>query len=291
MPTPNKSEKQDEFISRCMGDATMTKDFPDSPQRAGVCYKQWRERDTPPKKAAASATVTALRQPRPAPAGYKLVHNAAQQSAEICLYGMIGDGFFGDGISSDRFIKDIRAIGNLKALDLRINSEGGDVFHAKAIYALLMEHPAKVTVHIDGLAASAASYIAMAGDQINMADGAFMMIHNASAMVMGTAAELERTIALLKSVDQTLVSVYAKRCGMKPAAVQALMDAETWMNAQDAVEKGFADAVTGEARVAAAVRDPSRYAHLPDALRANSQRASAALASIAAQMALSTPRM
>jgi ATP-dependent Clp protease protease subunit len=110
-----------------------------------------------------------------------------------------------------KFADDLKALGNVKTIDLRINSEGGSVFDGKAMYTQLVEHKAKVITHIDGLAASAASFIAMAGDEIEIAEGGFVMIHNAWLFAMGDARELRRTADLLDTVNGTIIDVYVAR--------------------------------------------------------------------------------
>src|SRR6185369_10879333 len=123
--------------------------------------------------------------------GYRMLAKG-KDNAEIYLYGVIGGDWFGEGVTAKQFADDLKKLGNVKTIDLRINSEGGSVFDGKAMYSLLNEHPAKVVTHIDGLAASAASFLAMAGDEIEIAEGAFVMIHNAYTIAMGDARELRR---------------------------------------------------------------------------------------------------
>lgn len=219
--------------------------------------------------------------------GYKVIHNADAASAEIYLYGIIGaGGWFDDGsaISANSFIKDLKALGPVKNIDVRINSEGGDVFDGKAIYFALQRNPAKVTVHVDGLAASAASFIAMAGDKIEMAEGAFMMIHNAWSMAMGNASDMRKSADLLDAVDGTLVDVYAARTGCPAADVKQMMADETWMNGKEALAKGFADYVVPSKAVAASVRDPARFKNLPAGLRPNRAVALAKIQSMSAMI-------
>jgi ATP-dependent Clp protease, protease subunit len=216
--------------------------------------------------------------------GYRVVRNAANDSAEIYLYGIIGSaGWFSDGseISADQFRKDLKALGNIKSLDVRINSEGGDVFDGKAIYTLLTQHKAKVSVYIDGLAASAASFIAMAGDTIAIAESGFMMIHNAWSFAIGNAADLRQSADLLDAVDGTLIDVYAARSNGDKAEIKQMMADETWMNGKEAVLKGFADELMANRQVAASVRDPSRFRHLPAALRPNRAAAAAMITGMA----------
>lgn len=217
------------------------------------------------------------RKPGPAqPGGYRVV--AAKDSATIYLYGPIGASWWDDGgISANQFRKDLDALGAIKTIDVRINSEGGDVFDGQAIYTLLVQHKAAVTVHIDGLAASAASFIAMAGDTIEIAESAFVMIHNAAGGCWGGAEAMRKTADLLESVNGALQDIYAARTRNSVADLKKWMDAETWWTGKEAVAKGFADKVVPNLAVAASVRDPAKYRHLPAALR---PRRAAAMASI-----------
>lgn len=216
--------------------------------------------------------------------GYRTVRNAAD-AGEIYLYGDIGGGgWFSSGISADQFRRDLKALGDVKTIDLRINSDGGDVFDGQAMYSLLVAHPAQITVHVDGLAASAASFVAMAGNNIRIAEGAFMMIHDAWGLGVGNAADLRKTADLLDAVTGVIADVYAARTGRDVAGIRELMAAETWMNGAEAVKAGFADVVVENLKVAAAVRDPGRFKNLPAALRPNRAAAQATLAQMRAAL-------
>jgi ATP-dependent Clp protease protease subunit len=211
--------------------------------------------------------------------GYRVIARG-QDSAEIYLYGVIGGDWFGDGVTAKQFADDLKALGNVKQIDLRINSEGGSVFDGKAMYSLLNEHKAKIVVHIDGLAASAASFIAMAGDEINISEGGFLMIHNAYMVAIGDAREMRRSADLLDTVNKTIVDVYAARTKMDPKQIMKLMDAETWMTGQEAVTNGFANTMVANLKVAASVKNPERFHNLPAALRPNRARAAALVAAM-----------
>lgn len=199
-----------------------------------------------------------------APNGYRMLNKGDR--GEIYLYGVIGGDWFGGGVTAKQFADDLKRLGNIKQIDVRINSEGGDVFDGKAIYSLLVEHKANVTVHVDGLAASAASFIAMAGNTIEIAEGAFMMIHRAWGVAIGNVDEMRRYADLLDTVDGTIRDVYAARTKQSADDIKAWMDAETWFTAKEAVENGFADRMVENMKVAACVSDPSRYKRLPAAL-------------------------
>lgn len=215
------------------------------------------------------------------PSGYRVV--AAKETAVVYLYGPIGSSMWSDeGVSANQFRKDLTALGNVKTIDVRINSEGGDVFDGQAIYSLLVQHKANVIVHIDGLAASAASFIAMAGNTIEVSESAFVMIHNASAMCWGGAGDMRKMADLLETTNGALQDIYAARTRNTKSDIKKWMDAETWWTGKEAVAKGFADKVVPNLAIAASVRDPSKYRHLPTALRPNRAKAAAMVANIAA---------
>jgi ATP-dependent protease ClpP protease subunit len=136
----------------------------------------------------------------------------------------------------------LRSIGK-NDVTVQINSPGGDMFEGIAIYNLLRAHPAKVTVEVLGWAASAASIIAMAGDNIRMGLGSFMMVHNAWGMVVGNRHDMRDAADLFDGFDAAIADIYEARTGMKRADIEKLMDAETFMGPSEAVKNGFADVV------------------------------------------------
>lgn len=206
--------------------------------------------------------------------GYRIVSRNAD-TAEMYLYGPIGSTMFGDGVSAKQVANDLKKIGNVKTIDLRINSEGGDVFDGKAIYSLLVENKAKVRVHIDGLAASAASFIAMAGNEINISEGGFIMIHDAYAGVMGRAEEMRQMADLLDSVNGTIVDVYAARTKQDKEKIKKWMAAETWFTGAEAMQNGFATSVVENLKVAASIRNPKQFKNLPTILHPNRAKVAA----------------
>jgi ATP-dependent protease ClpP protease subunit len=129
---------------------------------------------------------------------------------------------------------------------VRINSPGGDVFDGFAIYNLLNQHEGKVTVYVDGLAASAASVIAMAGDEIVMADNALMMIHDPWTMSVGNAAEMRETASLLDKISGSILTTYLSKSNLEAADITQKMKDESWFNAVEAVEFGFATSIASE---------------------------------------------
>lgn len=185
---------------------------------------------------------------------------------EIWLYDPVGTSFWGDSISAKMFQKELSALGKVDAITLHINSPGGDVFDGFAIYNQLKQHPASITVSIDGIAASIASIIAMSGNTINIAANAMMMIHDPQGMAMGNADEMRRTAALLDTVKGNLAQTYVDRTANARAQIETWMADETWLTAEASVERGFADAVT-EASMVTACFDPNHFRNVPDALR------------------------
>jgi ATP-dependent Clp protease protease subunit len=177
-------------------------------------------------------------------------------TGELTLYGEISEySWYGDEVTPAQFKKDLDALGDIKTLDIYINSGGGDAFAGQAIYSTLHRHPAHKTVYIDGLAASAASVIAMAGDKIIMPANAMLMIHNAWTFTRGDKAHIRKVADTLEQVDKTLISVYTARTALPEDEISAMMDAETWLSAAEAVEKGFADEVEQGKKVAASLHD------------------------------------
>lgn len=168
------------------------------------------------------------------------IRNAAEdeETTEVFIYEEIG--FW--GITADDFVQDLNKIKS-KNINLRINSPGGGVFDAVAIYNALVSHSAKVRTQVDALAASAASVIAMAGDEVVMMVGAQLMIHDAIGIEMGNARDMREMATFLDKQSDNIALIYAARGGGDPADYRSLMLKETWMFAQEAVDLGLADTV------------------------------------------------
>ncbi|MBW0450850.1 head maturation protease, ClpP-related [Paraburkholderia phenoliruptrix] len=174
---------------------------------------------------------------------------ATDDAASISIYDSIGDNWEGTGITAKRVSAALRNIG-ARDLTVNVNSPGGDFFEGVAIYNLLREHKAKVTVNVMGIAASAASVIAMAGDEILMGDGAFLMIHNAWTVAIGNRHDIAQAAEVLAPFDAAMAKVYSQRAGISEAEAAALMDKETWIGAEQAVADGFATGLLDSAQVA-----------------------------------------
>lgn len=170
------------------------------------------------------------------------VRDETTEERTLYLNGVISDEtWWGDEITPKMFKDDLLAgAGNVTVW---INSPGGDVFAAAQIYNMLMDYTGKITVKIDGLAASAASVIAMAGGDVYMSPVSMLMIHNPSTIAIGDSEEMLRAKALLDEVKESIINAYELKSGLSRAKLSHLMDAETWMNANKAVELGFADKI------------------------------------------------
>ena len=160
----------------------------------------------------------------------------------LTLNGTIAEeSWFDDDITPQLFREELNA--GSGDITVWINSPGGDCVAAAQIYNLLMDYRGSVTVKIDGIAASAASVIAMAGTKVLVSPVSMLMIHNPATMAMGDAAEMQKAIAMLDEVKESIINAYEIKTGMSRAKLSHLMDAETWMDAHTAVDLGFADEI------------------------------------------------
>ena len=180
--------------------------------------------------------------------------------AEIQLYDEIGS----FGITAKDFATDLKNLGEVREISLRVNSPGGSVFDGNAIYNMLKQHPAKVTAYVDGLAASMASVIVMAADHVVMPENALMMIHNPWSMSVGDAEALRKNADLLDKVKTTLLLAYG-RSMMTDQEISQMMDDETWLTGAEAVEMGFADELVAEVAMAASANFNlvNKFQHTP----------------------------
>ena len=169
----------------------------------------------------------------------------------LTLNGTIAEeSWFDDDITPQLFREELNA--GSGDITVWINSPGGDCVAAAQIYNMLMDYRGSVTVKIDGIAASAASVIAMAGTRVLVSPVSMLMIHNPATMAMGDAAEMQKAIAMLDEVKESIINAYEIKTGMSRAKLSHLMDAETWMDAHTAVDMGFADEIMTRPEVAGA---------------------------------------
>jgi ATP-dependent protease ClpP protease subunit len=184
----------------------------------------------------------------------------ANKKAEILIHEAIGDNWYGDGLTSKRFAKELAALGDVSEIKVRINSPGGSVSDGVAIYNTLKAHGAKINVVVEGLAASIASIIAMAGETISMGEGSLMMIHSPWTFAMGSAEDMRETADVLDKFESALVDIYVSRSGQERVSIEALLKAETWLNGEEAVALGLATAHEGDPAADAAARIAHRAA-------------------------------
>ena len=160
----------------------------------------------------------------------------------LFLNGVISDEtWYGDEVTPMLFKEELNS--NTGDIIVWINSPGGDCIAASRIYAMLMDYKGNVTVKIDGIAASAASVIAMAGTKVLMAPTALMMVHNPFTVAIGDSEEMQKAIAMLSEVKESIINAYEIKTGQSRIKISNLMDAETWLNANKAIELGFADSI------------------------------------------------
>lgn len=189
------------------------------------------------------------------------------RNAELAIYGPIGADMWGDGITADdvrQALKDLE--GKAEKVTARIHSPGGNVFEAEAIYNALMRFPGEIVTTIDGVAASAASLVAMVGGRITMAENAWLMIHPPYAFTEGTADELRNTADLLEKMSDSMARLYSGRDGVSPETARAWMGTETWFNSAEALDAGLVDEITEQLSMAACI-PVGAYRKTPEVLQ------------------------
>jgi ATP-dependent Clp protease protease subunit len=175
-------------------------------------------------------------------------------TGELTLYGEIAnETWWGDEITPKEFKTDLDALGDINTLNIYINSPGGDVFAGQAIHSMLKRHKAHKNVYIDGLAASIASVVVMAGDTIFMPKNSMMMIHNPWTWGIGNAAEFRKLAEDLDKIRESLIAAYEGRSALTRDEIIEIMDSETWLTADECLEYGFCDVVEKEKQMAASI--------------------------------------
>lgn len=204
------------------------------------------------------------------------VRDAAESESgepEIEFYGFISEySWFGDEITPQKFKDDLNKAGGGGPVTIRINSGGGEVFAASVIRSIIVDYPGRVTVRIDGLCASAATYVALAGDVVRMQDTAYFMIHDPSAIAWGTVEDFKAVIDLLKTVKNGIMDAYQTKTGLGIDKLAKMMSEETWMSANEAKNLGFIDDVITDKRARSALKNVAvmnalqNYVNVPAAL-------------------------
>lgn len=192
---------------------------------------------------------------------------AASDDNSISVFDVIGQDYWGEGVSVKRIAGALRSM-NGADVTVNINSPGGDMFEGLAIYNLLREYQGKVTVKVLGLAASAASIIAMAGDEIQIGRGAFLMIHNCWVVALGNRHDFASMAEYLEPFDNAMADIYAARSGLDSDTIKQMMDGETYIGGSDAIEKGLADSLLSSDAVAGDDDSPAAALRKLDSLLA-----------------------
>lgn len=191
------------------------------------------------------------------------IRSKSATKAEIVIYSPIGEGFWGDSLSAKQFSDTLKSLDPaVNEITVRLNSPGGDVFDGITIYNRLKQHKAKIIVHIDGLAASIASIIALAGDEIIMGEGALYMIHLPWTFAYGNRTDFDNVVNRLMDVEEQLIGIYARKTKLDRSEIKAMLEAETWLDADQAVEKGFVDKkIEDSMPIAASALQNSKWIH------------------------------
>lgn len=221
VPKPEDDEKEKDFIKRCVGEGNEEE----------ACQIAW---DKSVEKDEDSGDIDK-----------ELEKELA--ASDLFVYDMIGVG----GVTAKNVVDELGTIGNNSPVNLRVNSAGGDVFEGIAIYNSLKKHTGSISVEIEGLAASMASIVMLAGDEITASENSLIMIHNPSIGIQGESKDLSKKAELLDKIKTQMVDIYTSKTGLSEKEVIKMMDNETWLTAQEAKDKGFIDNVGAKINVAA----------------------------------------
>ena len=199
---------------------------------------------------------------------YFQMNKKTQNKGEIYIYGdIVSSKWEETDVTAVDFKNELNQLGDVSEIDVHINSAGGNVFEGHAIYNMLKMHKAKVNIYVDALAASIASVIAMSGDTIFMHKNSFMMIHNSWIMTLGNSKDLRQTADLLDKTDQSSNNAYLdKATNLSEEELKQMLEAETWLTADEAFEKGLADEILGASEIAASISKDSyqMFKHVPE---------------------------
>lgn len=178
------------------------------------------------------------------PQKFNVKHNEEEKVTEITIYGVIGSTWFSESFSANDIDRALNEAGD-NDIVINLNSPGGDAFDGISIFNRLKRHSGNVTIHVDGWACSAASIIAMAGDEIVMELGSMMMIHEAGSLVWGSKKDMRKEADVLEELEEGIIDIYNTKALIQREEIREKVDAETWMSAKTAVELGFASKAPG----------------------------------------------
>jgi len=208
--------------------------------------------------------VTEMRRVRNEKPNFQVRNSVSGDGVDIYIYDVIDEP--GWGISAKEIAERLKEFGQVEQINVYVNSPGGIIVEAMAIYNQFVRHPARVVMHVDGMALSAASAVVMAGDEINIAESALMMIHDPWGLALGTAEDMQQEAEVLTRMKGIIVATYAARTGQDEETISKAMSEETWFNAAEAVDWGLADKITAAKRIAASFDRSwmNRYKHTPE---------------------------
>ena len=273
---PNEEETKVEFMDRCMSDEGTVTEYGDETERTEYCTIQWNEANPQEEVEEAENTeevTNAIATPDADEDKETFMNRCVTdewdkeacmisweenqpeneeeeemvESKDIFIYDMIGGG----GITAKSIVNELSKAGSNTPINLRINSAGGDVFEGIAIYNSLKKHNGSINVEVEGLAASMASVIMLAGDNISASENSLIMIHNPSVGIQGESKDLTKKAELLDKIKEQMVGIYSTRTGMDSETVVQMMDKETWLTAQEALEVGLVTNVGDAIKVSA----------------------------------------
>lgn len=198
---------------------------------------------------------------------FKIIVNKAQTEAELLIYGSVGDDYWDDAaVSAKKFSDELNKLpSTISKIILRLNSPGGSVFDGIAIYERLKQHKASVDVYIDGISASIATVIMMAGDNIFIGEGSMIMIHKPLTMTWGNRDEHDKSIVILDKIEDQMTGIYARKTGKTRAEISNMLQDDYWMTAEEALTNGFVTEILAESeniRVAASMIQSAKWINL-----------------------------
>jgi ATP-dependent Clp protease, protease subunit len=195
------------------------------------------------------------------------------KKGELDIFGPIGDSWFEDSVTLKAFKAELDKVKDAEEIVININSPGGDVFTGVSIYNLLKQHKAKKVVKIQALAASIASIIALAGDEIEMGEGSLYMIHLPFTFTMGNREELDKTIDRLLDIEEQMINIYTKKTKKPRHEIKQMLEKETWLDGEEAIAEGFADRTLGDTMpIAASILDKATWFNKkPDSIKTSEQ--------------------
>ncbi len=195
---------------------------------------------------------------------FRIVNKGANARSTVYIYDDIGLW----GVTAQEFISDLEKVKG--DFDLRMATGGGSIFEGLAIHNAIRNHPGNVQVYLDGVVASMGTYVMLAGDTIEMAENGWIMVHNPQGVAVGESADMRKVADVMDGLRETLLDGYVNATGLERSELEEMLDGETWLNASDALEKGFVNSIGPANEMAASIKHRERYSKIPDAFNKSS---------------------